>query len=919
MASVKLEDCSQTLELNVNMKDEEEEEKIGTSVSHGLELSLRPVTSTVRTNPACLSPSTPSPNLHSLGPDCDSGAQFALQDPEMASVKLEDCSQTLELNANIKDEEEEEKIGESVSHGMRPVTSTVRTNPAYLSPSTLSRNLQSLGPDCDSGAQFLQQDPEMASVKLEDCSQTLELNVNIKDEEEEEKIGESVSHGRLELSLKLVTSTVRTNPACLSPSTLSTNLQSLGPDCDSGAQFALQDPEMASVKLEDCSQTLLNVNMKDEEEEEKIGESVSHGRLELSLKLVTSTVRTNPACLSPSTLSPNLQSRGPDCDSGAQFALQDPEMASVKVEDCSQTLELNVNIKDEEEEEKIGKSVSHGRLELSLKPITSTVRTNPACLSPSTLRPNLQSRGPDCDSGAQFALQDPEMASVKLEDCSQTLELNVNIKDEEEEEKIGKSVSHGRLRSSLRPVTSTVRTNPALLSPSTLSTNLQSLGPDCDSGAQFALQDPEMASVKLEDCSQTLELNVNIKDEEEEEKIGKSVNHGDHVETFSTSREQQLEDHRAKRSHHCPHCEEIFPILSNLKIHLKIHTDQNLYSCTDCGKRFTTSQALTAHQKVHTGEKPYFCFVCGESFSQQGHLKTHHRIHTREKPYSCFDCGESFSQQGHLKTHQRIHTGEKPYSCSDCGKSFSQLGSLKTHQRIHTGEKPYSCSYCGECFSQLGNLKTHERIHTGEKPFSCTDCGKSFTTSQALTVHQRVHTGEKPYYCSECGKSFSQLDMLKCHQRIHTGEKPYSCSDCGKSFSQLGNLEAHQRIHTGEKPYSCSECGKCFTTSAELKVHKRSHTGEKPYTCSDCRKSFSRLDMLKCHQRIHTGEKPYSCSDCGKRFSQLGNLEAHQRIHTGEKPYSCSDCGKSFSRLDTLKRHKCIHKGQKPHQFSQTS
>jgi hypothetical protein len=38
------------------------------------------------------------------------------------------------------------------------------------------------------------------------------------------------------------------------------------------------------------------------------------------------------------------------------------------------------------------------------------------------------------------------MASVKLEDCSQTLELNVNIKDEEEEEKVGKSVSHGKSR-----------------------------------------------------------------------------------------------------------------------------------------------------------------------------------------------------------------------------------------------------------------------------------------------------------------------------------------------------------------------------------------------------------------------------------------------------------------------------------------
>ncbi|XP_064878268.1 uncharacterized protein LOC135573307 isoform X6 [Oncorhynchus nerka] len=464
---------------------------------------MRLVTSTVRTNPAPLSPSTLSPNLQSLGPDCDSGAQFALQGPEMASVKLEDCSQTLELNVNIKDEEEDEKIGTSVSHGLelslRPVTSTVTTNPACLSPSTLSANPQSLGPDCDSGAQFALQDPEMASVKLEDCSQTLELNVIIKDEEEDEKIGTSVSHG-----MRLVTSTVRTNPALLSPSALSPNLQSLGPDCDSGAQFALQGPEMASVKLEDCSQTLeLNVNIKDEEEEEKIGTSVSHG-----MRLVTSTVRTNPALLSPSARSPNLHSLGPDCDSGAQFALQDPEMASVKLEDCSQTLELNVNIKDEEEEEKIGTSVSYVLADSGMRSVTSTVRTNPALLSPSALSPNLQSLVPDCDSGAH----ESEMTSVKLEDCSQTLELNVNIKDEEEEEKIGTSVSHGRLELSLG------------------------------------------TSVKLEDCSQTLELNVDIKDEEEEEKIGEPVSHGDHVETFSTSREQQQEDHRAKRSHHCPYC-----------------------------------------------------------------------------------------------------------------------------------------------------------------------------------------------------------------------------------------------------------------------------------------------------------------------------------------------------------------------------
>ncbi|XP_029596491.1 zinc finger protein 239-like [Salmo trutta] len=276
------------------------------------------------------------------------------------------------------------------------------------------------------------------------------------------------------------------------------------------------------------------------------------------------------------------------------------------------------------------------------------------------------------------------MASVKLEDCSQTLELNVNIKDEEEEEKIGKSLSHGRLRSSLRPVTSTVRTDPACLSSSTLSPNLQSLGPDCDSGAQFALQDPEMASVKLEDCSQTLELNVNIKDEEEEEKIGTSVSHVDHVEKFSTSREQQQEDHRAKSSHHLPHC-EIFPFLSKLKIHLKIHTGENLNSCTDCEKSFTTSRALTVHQRVHTGVKPYFCSDCGKRFTTSQALTIHQRAHTGEKPYSCSDCGKSFSRLDKLKSHQLIHR-EKPFSCSDCGKCFKTSTEVKVHQRTHRRE-----------------------------------------------------------------------------------------------------------------------------------------------------------------------------------------------------------------------------------------
>nr|XP_029531838.1 uncharacterized protein LOC115138770 isoform X2 [Oncorhynchus nerka] len=66
---------------------------------------------------------------------------------------------------------------------------------------------------------------------------------------------------------------------------------------------------------------------------------------------------------------------------------------------------------------------------------------NKPCLPLSFTAP--RSEGPDCNSEVQSEQQAPEMASVKQEDCSQTLGLNVNIKDEVKEEEIETFVYHG--------------------------------------------------------------------------------------------------------------------------------------------------------------------------------------------------------------------------------------------------------------------------------------------------------------------------------------------------------------------------------------------------------------------------------------------------------------------------------------------
>ncbi|KAJ8004664.1 hypothetical protein DPEC_G00138670, partial [Dallia pectoralis] len=150
-----------------------------------------------------------------------------------------------------------------------------------------------------------------------------------------------------------------------------------------------------------------------------------------------------------------------------------------------------------------------------------------------------------------------------------------------------------------------------------------------------------MASVKMEDCSPTLGLNVNINDVVKHN-IGESISRDDiaDVDTLFISAEQPQEDHKEKNSH----------------------------CCSRCGRSFLSRSQLKRHTRIHTGEKPYSCSDCGKGFSSSSHCKSHQRIHTGEKPYSCSDCGKSFSQSGKLQVHQRIHTGEKPFSCPDCGK-----------------------------------------------------------------------------------------------------------------------------------------------------------------------------------------------------------------------------------------------------------
>ncbi|XP_071246206.1 uncharacterized protein [Salvelinus alpinus] len=339
----------------------------------------------------------------------------------------------------------------------------------------------------------------------------------------------------------------------------------------------------------------------------------------------------------------------------------------------------------------------------------------------------------------------------------------------------------------------------------------ESLGSGCGVPALRSAQwGPEMVSVKLEDCSQTLELNVIVKEEVEERGVKEEE---ENMEVSAPDLEEEEEEvdsitDPGESSNPGSDSESSSPASGNHKQHRRRNSRQKHHHCMDCFTSFYDPEELRRH-------------TC--------------------RPHPCSDCRGSFICPTHLIPHQQTLKTKKPYTCGQCGKRFQTPSILKTHQLTHTGKKPFHCSQCGKTFDSSLHLKRHHKIHTVEKPFHCAQCGKSFSDEGNRSKHQRIHTGEKPHQSSECGKSFNQLSHLKMAEKSRAPVWDYyielapgkaRCLICDKDVSMgsamakyknTTNLwnhlkNAHPKAHKEakmKKANANSSQGKCDTDTSQ--------------------------------------------------------------------------------------------------------
>ncbi|XP_061564751.1 zinc finger protein 768-like [Cololabis saira] len=199
------------------------------------------------------------------------------------------------------------------------------------------------------------------------------------------------------------------------------------------------------------------------------------------------------------------------------------------------------------------------------------------------------------------------------------------------------------------------------------------------------------------------------------------------------------------KSFKCPVCDEEFPRMQALRLHMRSHA----FPCGVCWVRFKKLITLEKHMLLHTGEKPFECEQCGERFILEQSLTLHVKAHSGLVP----DPTEFVEEPPKKKRGRWGFTADgKKITCEECGECFRSKTDLQVHAISHMAKKPPACDKCSQIFNSHADLQLHLKSHKGKQPFACGNCEKC----QLMRQKAKALFGERtPHGCegSECGRT----------------------------------------------------------------------------------------------------------------------------------------------------------------------
>uniref|UniRef100_UPI0037E72201 zinc finger protein 280C n=1 Tax=Semicossyphus pulcher TaxID=241346 RepID=UPI0037E72201 len=240
----------------------------------------------------------------------------------------------------------------------------------------------------------------------------------------------------------------------------------------------------------------------------------------------------------------------------------------------------------------------------------------------------------------------------------------------------------------------------------------------------------------------------------------------------------------------CPNCEEEFPNLEVLRIHL----------ASACIKGQSAAQDVKSNKRIMLVSDFY---------------------------YGCFE------GDGHKKETQRnVNT----FKCQSCLKVLKNNIRFMNHMKHHLElEKQNSESWeshttCQHCYRQYGTpfqLQCHiESAHSPiESSTNCKICELAFESEQVLLEHMKDNhkPGEMPYVCQVCNYRSSFFSDVETHFRsVHENTRELLCPFCLKVLKSSHVYLQHYMKHQKKGIHRCGKCRLNFLTYKE-KLEHRTH------------------------------------------------------------------------------------------------